>query len=134
MINLVSRAGFEPATCPLGGGRAIQLRHRDFFSTASLPLTLINNNEWRGLLVNLSIVYPTIPFFKKILVSAYPEKMRLFVTIILMFINISPWLKLLNYLNLKVKEILSFALWIICSPLFIWIFITKFEMRASGSI
>ena len=30
LINMVSRAGFEPATCPLGGGRAIQLRHRDF--------------------------------------------------------------------------------------------------------
>lgn len=29
LISLVSRAGFEPATCPLGGGCAIQLCHRD---------------------------------------------------------------------------------------------------------
>ena len=29
LISLVSQAGFEPATCPLGGGRAIQLRHWD---------------------------------------------------------------------------------------------------------
>ncbi len=27
-IILALRAGFEPATCPLGGGRAIQLCHR----------------------------------------------------------------------------------------------------------
>ena len=31
LILLVSQAGFEPATCPLGGGRAIQLRHWDFW-------------------------------------------------------------------------------------------------------
>jgi hypothetical protein len=26
--DMAPRAGFEPATCPLGGGRAIQLCHR----------------------------------------------------------------------------------------------------------
>lgn len=30
LILLASRAGFEPATCPLGGGCAIHLCHRDF--------------------------------------------------------------------------------------------------------
>lgn len=29
LFFMVSRAGLEPATCPLGGGRAIQLRYRD---------------------------------------------------------------------------------------------------------
>ena len=27
-MEMALRAGFEPATCPLGGGRAIQLCHR----------------------------------------------------------------------------------------------------------
>ena len=29
--KMALQAGFEPATCPLGGGRAIQLCHRSLF-------------------------------------------------------------------------------------------------------
>ena len=42
--NLVPRRGFEPLTCPLGGGRAIQLCHRGLslqsIALAARPLYL----------------------------------------------------------------------------------------------
>jgi hypothetical protein len=45
-ISLVSQARFELATCPLGGGRAIQLRHWDV-DGESLALSARNNNIHR---------------------------------------------------------------------------------------
>ena len=46
LIILVSQGGFEPPTCPLGGGRAIQLRHWDFFLwlASILQASAKNNN------------------------------------------------------------------------------------------